>query len=94
MSRRYELRDRTKLRWVMDHPGRGVPYSVRTLAEASGCSSGLIERLLTGRQKTADMSDAHSLTETLGLAVLILFAPPASHCWDESSTKSPPTSEE
>lgn len=94
MSRRYELRDRTKLRWVMDHPGRGVPFSVRTLAEVSGCAPGLIERLLTGRQKTASMDDAHTLSETLGLAVLILFAPPSSHSWDESSTNSPPIHEE
>jgi hypothetical protein len=94
LKRRYALRDRDTLRWIMDHPGRGVPYSVRTLAEASGCSAGLVERLLTGRQKTASMGDAHSLTEALGVAVLVLFAPSASPRWDDSSMKYPPTSEE
>jgi hypothetical protein len=62
----------------MDHPGRGVPYSVRTLAEASDCKPGLIEKLLTQRQKTADMKDAHSIVEALGVTLNVLFAPPVS----------------
>jgi hypothetical protein len=70
----------------MDHPGRGAPYSVRTLAGASGCSPGLIGSLLTGRQKTADVVDAHSLRESLGVAVLVLFAPPPSPQRDEAAT--------
>lgn len=94
MSRRYALRDRNVLRWVMDHPGRGAPYSVRTLADASGCSAGLIGGLLSGRQKTASPDDAHDLSEALGLAVLVLFAPSPSPYGDESSTESPPTDKE
>src|SRR4051812_40967824 len=53
LSRRYALRDRSILRWVMDHPGTGAPFSVRTLAQASCCGKGVIEGLLTGHQKTA-----------------------------------------
>lgn len=78
----------------MDHPGRGVPYSVRTLAEVSECAAGLIERLLTGRQKTAPMNDAHSLTEALGVAVLVLFAPSPSPKQDGTSTESHSTEKE
>ncbi|WP_416477265.1 helix-turn-helix domain-containing protein [Streptomyces sp. LKA04] len=62
----------------MQFPGRGRPFSVRTLAEASGVSRGLIERLLTGRQSTADVDDATALAEALGSAILPLFAPPSS----------------
>lgn len=71
----------------MDHPGRGVPYSVRTLAEASRCTTGLIEKLLTGRQKSATVNDAHSIAEAVGVTVLVLFAPQSSPNRDETSTK-------
>lgn len=94
MSRRYALRDRDTLRRVMNHPGRGVPFSVRTLAEASGCTTGLIGGLLTGRQKSATVDDAHSISEALGAAVLILFAPSPSPNQDAPSTEKTPTSKE
>ena len=61
----------------MKNPGRGVPYGYDSLAEASGCGSGLIEKLAKGTQKTADVDDALSLAEALGVAILTLFAPPA-----------------
>jgi hypothetical protein len=85
LSRRYAVRDRSILRWVMDHPGTGVPYSVRTLAEASRCTRGLIDGLLTGRQKTASMDDAHSISEAVGVALLVLFAPSSSPSGDDPS---------
>lgn len=89
MSRRYTLRDRITLRWIMDHPGRGVPYSIRTLSDATGCSTGLIGGLLSGRQRTTTVDDAHSITEALGVAVLVLFAPPPSPNGDDPSTRTP-----
>jgi transcriptional regulator with XRE-family HTH domain len=73
---RYTLKDPDKFRWVMENPGRGAPYSVRTLAEASGCGPGLIQKLANGKQPTADVLDAHAIAEALGVAVLVLFAPP------------------
>lgn len=76
MSRRYTLRDSDKFRWIMEHPGRGIPYSVRTLAEASGCKPGLVQKLASGKQPTADVLDAHALVEALGVCLLVLFAPP------------------
>lgn len=87
MSYRYNLRDRRILRWVMDHPGRGAPYSVRTLAADSGAPAALIERLLTGRQKTAPMAHAHSISEALGTALLVLFAPSPSPNRGRSTTE-------
>lgn len=75
-STRYTLKSPAAFRWAMENPGRGVPYSIRTLAEASGCSPALIQKLANGKQTTANVLDAHSLVEALGVAVLVLFAPP------------------
>jgi hypothetical protein len=62
----------------MAHPGRGEPFSIRPLAQASGVKVGVIEKLLSGRQSTADVNDAIALAETVGVAINVLFAPPAS----------------
>lgn len=78
MNLRYTLRDPKILRYCMDHPGRGVPYSVRTLADAVGCSHSLIGHLLTGERSDVDLEDAHAIAEFVGVAVLVLFMPPAS----------------
>ena len=94
MSRRYTLKSAQIFQWVMKNPGRGAPYGYDSLAEASGCGSGLIEKLATGRQKTADVADAHSLVESLGVALLGLFTPPASPELDDASPVSPPTKKE
>jgi hypothetical protein len=61
----------------MKNPGRGAPYGYGSLAKASGCGSGLIEKLATGNQETVDVDDATSLAEALGVGILTLFAPPA-----------------
>lgn len=76
-TRRWTLKSHQWFRWVMKNPGRGAPYGYDSLAEASGCGSGLIEKLATGKQDTADVDDATSLAESLGVAILVLFAPPA-----------------
>lgn len=88
------LRDAEKFRWIMKNPGRGVPYGYDSLAEVSGCGRGLIEKLATGRQKTADVNDAHSLVEALGVALLVLFMPSASPELDDASPEDPPTEKE
>lgn len=75
---RYTLRDRQLLRKLMEHPGRGTPYSTRTLATAVGCHHSLIGRLIDGTQETCDLDLAHGITEKLGVAVLVLFVPPPS----------------
>jgi len=78
----------------MEFPGRGKPFSVRSLAEESGVSQGVIEKLLTGRQPTADVDDATALSEAVGSAIFPLFAPPSSPNVNRSSRTSTPTSEE
>jgi transcriptional regulator with XRE-family HTH domain len=78
----------------MDFPGRGKPYSVRTLAEESGVSQGVIEKLLTGRQPTADVDDATALSEAVGSAIFPLFAPPSSPNLNRTSRTPTPASEE
>ncbi|SOD80011.1 hypothetical protein SAMN06272781_6823 [Streptomyces sp. 1222.2] len=78
----------------MDFPGRGKPFSVRTLAEESGVSQGVIDKLLTGRQDTADVDDATALAEALGSAIFPLFAPPSSPELNRTSQSTAPTSEE
>jgi transcriptional regulator with XRE-family HTH domain len=75
---RYRLRDLDTFKKIMEAPGRGVPYTVRDLAEASGVSRSQIGRLLTGDLGNLDVSDAHAIAEALGVAVLVLFMPPTS----------------
>ncbi len=75
---RYKLRDQDLLKKLMEHPGRGVPHSTRTIASAVGCHHSLIGRLLDGTQETCDMDTAHCIAEAVGVAVLVLFVPPAS----------------
>lgn len=78
----------------MKNPGRGAPYGYDSLAKASGCGRGLIEKLATGKQATADVQDAHALVEALGVALLVLFTPKASPELDEMSPEEPPTVKE
>jgi hypothetical protein len=75
---RYELRSKEILRWVMDHPGRGVPFSIRALASAIGRHPSLVGHLLTGERDDAESEDAQAISEAVGVALLVLFAPPAS----------------
>ncbi|MFF9175913.1 helix-turn-helix domain-containing protein [Streptomyces sp. NPDC014793] len=75
---RYTLRDLDTFKKIMEAPGRGTPYTVRDLADASGVSRSQIGRLLTRDLTHLDVNDAHSVSEALGVAVLVLFMPPAS----------------
>lgn len=85
LKARYALRDPGLLQQLMAHPGRGTPYSTRTLAEAAGCHHSLIHRLLTRSQDSCEMVTAHDIAEALGVAVLVLFMPPTSPIRIESA---------
>lgn len=88
MTARYTLRDPAALKWVMDHPGRGTPYSIRDLAETAGLTHhSLIGHLLKGVRKECDMDVAHRIAEAVGVAVLVLFAPSASPDQNSTSTR-------
>lgn len=75
---RYTLRRPGLLCELMEHPGRGTPYSTRTLAEAAGCHHSVVHRLVSGKKETVEVDLAHAIAEAVGVAVLVLFAPPAS----------------
>jgi transcriptional regulator with XRE-family HTH domain len=77
----------------MLNPGRCESFSVRSLAEASGVSAGVIDKLLTGRQRTADVDDAIALAEALGVAINPLFAPPSSPESNRTSRTNTPNTE-
>lgn len=93
-SRRWTLRSIPVFKHYMDFPGRGKPYSVRTLAAESGVGKGVIEKLLADRQATADVDDATALAEAVGSAIFPLFAPPSSPDLSQTSLPPTPTSEE
>ncbi|MGQ3551762.1 hypothetical protein [Streptomyces rochei] len=78
----------------MENPGRGKPYSIRTLADASGVNRNLVAKLANGTQDSADVNDAHSLSEALGVAVLVAFMPSSSPELDDSSPAERPTEKE
>ncbi|MEV0556324.1 helix-turn-helix transcriptional regulator [Streptomyces sp. NPDC050597] len=78
----------------MLNPGRCESFSVRTLAEVSGVSVGVIDKLLAGRQSTADVDDAIALSEALGVTINPLFAPPSSPDLKQTSRTPTHTSEE
>lgn len=86
MSVRYHLRSSALLASIMKHPGRGAPYSVRSLAHAVGSSSAMIGHLRSGRVDHVDVDTAHRISEALGVAVLVLFAPPSSPKRNETAT--------
>lgn len=86
MKVRYVLRKPDLLSDLMEHPGRGAPYSNRTLADAAGCSHSLIHRLVDGKQDSVDMQVAHAIAEAVGVAILVLFAPPPSPNPTEAAT--------
>ena len=94
MSRRWTLRSIPFFRHCMLNPGRCESFSVRTLADASGVSVGVIDKLLAGRQNTADVEDAIALAEALGVAINPLFAPPSSPNPNRTSRTPTPASEE
>lgn len=93
-NRRWTLRSISVFRHYMEFPGRGKPFSVRSLAKEAGVGEGVVEKLLTGRQVTADVDDATALAEALGSAIFPLFAPPSSPDLNQTSQSNAPTSEE
>ncbi len=93
-NRRWTLRSISVFKHYMQFPGRGQSFSVRTLAEASGVSAGVIDKLITGKQDTADVEDATALAEAVGSAIFPLFAPPASPELSRTSRTPTQTSEE
>ena len=85
------LRDLETFKKIMEAPGRGVPYSVRDLAEATGVSRSQIGRLLTGELDNLDITGALAVAEAFGVDLLVLFMPPASQKQGHPDSEIPPT---
>lgn len=81
----YKLRDPDLLRTIMLNPGRGREYSIRELAKTVECPHATIGHLLTGERESCSSDTAHRITEAVGVALLVLFAPPASPAGDVSA---------
>ncbi|HCA85501.1 MAG TPA: hypothetical protein DEQ61_08410 [Streptomyces sp.] len=91
MSERYKLRNREWLQFVMQHPGRGTPYTVRSLAASIGLSHhSQVGHLHSGERDDCDRDVAHAIAEAVGVAVLVLFAPPASPKQTAATTEPKP----
>jgi plasmid maintenance system antidote protein VapI len=85
LSKNVPLHAPETLRWIMQHPKRGTPYTVRSLAEKAHCASATIGHLLVGRQTRTDESTAHRIAEALGCETSALFTLPPSTDLIESS---------
>lgn len=88
---RYVLRDLATFKKIMESPGRGAPYSVRTLACEAGVSRSQVGRLLSGELDSLDVIEAHAIAEALGVAVLVLFMPPSSPKQGHHDNRTSPT---
>lgn len=73
----YRLRDRALLAQLMAHPGRGTSYTSVSLAQAAQISRSMVGHLLTGEREGCVPEMAQRITDALGVAVLVLFVPPA-----------------
>lgn len=73
MSNRVPLHAPATLRWIMQHPRRGTPYTVRALAEAAQCKPATIGHLLSGRYRRTEEETAFRIAEALGCDAEALF---------------------
>jgi transcriptional regulator with XRE-family HTH domain len=75
---RYALRDLDYFKKTMKHPGRGTSFEPEELAKKVGISRSQMYRILSGQVVDLPVNEAHAVAEALGVAVLVLFMPPAS----------------
>nr|BEK68790.1 hypothetical protein KPHV_60170 [Kitasatospora purpeofusca] len=69
----------------MKHPGRGTPFTVRTLAVAAECKPATIGHLLAGRHRSTDKETARRIARALGCDLAALFVSAPSTDLDEST---------
>jgi transcriptional regulator with XRE-family HTH domain len=84
---RLPLHDPATLRWIMNNPRRGLPYTIRELAQAADCSPGTIGHLLSGRQHSTETERAARIAAILECDIAVLFAAKASTNLDTTSTR-------
>ncbi|MFD7978847.1 helix-turn-helix domain-containing protein [Streptomyces sp. NPDC059071] len=74
-AQRYRLVDPELLRTLMKRTGTGSKISNRELADAVGVSHGTVDNLLNGTVKTQKEATASAICRTIGVDLLILWAP-------------------
>jgi len=67
---------------MMEYPARGPRWSVREMAEVTGCSSSLIGYLRTGDRSAVNEELAHRIAGAVGCHVSSLFMPALSSSVD------------
>lgn len=72
---RHVLLDPDLLRRLMERTGTGHSISGRELARRVGVPHGTIDALLNGNIKSQPADVAHSICRTIGVDLLILWAP-------------------
>lgn len=75
---RLRVIDPAVIRYVMEHPARGIPYTVRELAPKLGCSIGTLSHMRHDQRGTFPALLAERFAEAVGVEVEVLFAPPLS----------------
>ncbi|MCT2591086.1 helix-turn-helix transcriptional regulator [Streptomyces sp. N2-109] len=71
----YKLVSSTLLRTLMERTGTGAPISLRELARRAGIARSSLHALLHEMQEAVPASEAHGIAQTIGVDLLILFAP-------------------
>lgn len=75
------------IRYVMEHPARQTPWSVREMAPALGCSIGTLSHMRTGARATVQAELAERFAEAVGVETTVLFAPVLSKESDTSTER-------
>lgn len=83
---RVQVIDPAVIRHVMEHPARGIRWSLRELAPALGCSIGALSHMRTGARATLPAELAERFSEAVGVELAVLFMPAVS---TESDTEAP-----
>ncbi|WP_435969343.1 helix-turn-helix domain-containing protein [Streptomyces sp. Qhu_M48] len=72
---KYRLINPALMRTLMQRTGTGSSISNRELAAAAGVSHGTIDNLLNGVHKIQKEPVAYAICQTIGVDLLILWAP-------------------
>lgn len=74
-KQRYHLVNPNLLRQLMQRTGAGTSISRRALAAAAGVPHGTIDHLINGDVRTQPDDVAYAIARTIGVDLLVLWAP-------------------
>jgi hypothetical protein len=61
------------IKYVMEHPARRVPWTLRELAPILGCSIGTLSHMRTGSRASIPAELAERFSEAVGVETAVLF---------------------